>query len=68
MTADLKDVFKYFFTPGQFEMSALVEMVEVEDGSGYDVQVQWVGFEDDEDTWEPLSKIWNAAICEARIA
>ena len=42
-------------------MSGLVDMAEADDGDGYDVQVQWVGFEDDEDTWEPLSKIWDAA-------
>ncbi len=61
ITSDLKDVFQRSFTQGQFEMSALVDMAEAEQGSGYDVQVQWVGFEDDEDTWEPLSKIWDAA-------
>ena len=61
ITSDLKDVFQHSFTQGQFEMSGLVDMAEADDGDGYDVQVQWVGFEDDEDTWEPLSKIWDAA-------
>ena len=61
VTAELKDVFQHAFTQGEFEMAAIVDMSEAEEGPGYDVEVEWVGFEKSENTWEALSKIWDAS-------
>ena len=61
VTAELKDVFQHAFTQGEFEMAAIVDMSEAEGGPGYEVEVEWVGFEKSENTWEALSKIWDAS-------
>ena len=42
-------------------MAAIVDMSEAEGGPGYEVEVEWVGFEKSENTWEALSKIWDAS-------
>lgn len=44
---------KYAFMQGEFEMAAIVDMLEADDGPGLDVEVECVGI----DTWETLSKI-----------
>ena len=49
------------FKQGEFEMAAIVDMSEAEDGPGFDVEVEWVGFDKSENTWEALSKIWDAS-------
>jgi len=61
ITAELKDVFQHSFTQGEFEMAAIVDMSEAEEGPGFDVEVEWVGFDKSENTWEALAKIWNAS-------
>eukprot|EP00752_Nemacystus_decipiens_P002231 g2116.t1 len=61
ITAELKDVFQHSFTQGEFEMAAIVDMSEAEEGPGFDVEVEWVGFDKSENTWEALEKIWNAS-------
>ena len=61
ITAEVKDVFQHAFTQGEFEMAAIVDMSEAEDGPGFDVEVEWVGFDKSENTWEALSKIWDAS-------
>ena len=61
ITAELKEVFQHAFTQGEFEMAAIVDMSVAEDGPGFDVEVEWVGFDKEENTWEELSKMWDAA-------
>ena len=60
ITAELKDIFQHAFTQGEFEMAAIVDMVNAENGSGFEAEVEWAGF-DKENTWEDLAKIWDAA-------
>ena len=60
VTADIKDVFQHAFNQGQFEMAAIVRVAEAEDRSLI-VLVDWVGFEIEERTWEPLKNIFEAA-------
>ena len=59
-TAELKKVFQHAFTQGEFEMAAIVDMANAENGSGFEVDVEWVGFDRKDSTWEDL-KIWDAA-------
>ena len=54
VTSELKDVFQHTFTQGEFEMESLLNIGESPGGSGLAVRVRWSGFEEDEDTWEPL--------------
>ena len=61
ITSDLKEVFQHTFNQGEFEMEALLNMGESHDGSGYVVRVRWAGFEEEEDTWEPLKTLWEDA-------
>ena len=61
VNADLKDVFQHAFTQGEFEMAAIVDLAEAEDDPGYVVEVEWVGFGKEENTWEDLAKIRDAA-------
>ena len=39
MTAALKEVFQHAFTEGEFEMVGIVDILEAEEGQGFDVQV-----------------------------
>ena len=57
ITAEVKEVFQHAFTQGEFEMAAIVVMANAEDGSGYEVEVEWDGFDKEENTWEDLGKI-----------
>ena len=41
-------------------MAAIVDMANAENGSGFEVDVEWVGFDRKDSTWEDL-KIWDAA-------
>jgi len=61
VTTELKDVFQHTFTQGEFRMEALLNIGESPDGSGYIVRVRWSGFEEDEDTWEPLRTLLEDA-------
>ena len=45
----------------EFEMAAIVDTSPAEDGPGFDVEVECVGFGQEENTWEALSKIWDSA-------
>ena len=42
-------------------MEALLNIGPAHDGSGYLVRVRWFGFEEDEDTREPLKTLWEDA-------
>ena len=42
-------------------MAAIVDISNTENGSGFEVEVEWVGFDKEENTWEDLAKIWIAA-------
>ena len=60
-TAELKGVFQHSFTQAEFEIAAIVDMANAENGSGFEVEIVWVGFDKEENTWEDLAKIWDAA-------
>ena len=53
VTADVKDVLQHAYKKGQFQMAGIVRVAEAEDRSLI-VLVEWVGFEVEERTWEPL--------------
>ena len=42
ITAELKEAFQHAFTQGGFEMAAIVDIANVENGSGLEVEVEWV--------------------------
>lgn len=42
-------------------MQPILNIGEAHDGSGYVVRVRWAGFDEDEDTSEPLSKVRDDA-------
>ena len=56
----MKDLFQHAFNQGQFQMAGIVRVAEAEDRSLI-VLVDWVGFEVEERTWEPLKSIFEAA-------
>ena len=39
IVAALKEVFQHVFTSGEFEMTGIVDILEAEDGQGFDVKV-----------------------------
>ena len=53
--------FQHAFTQGEFEMGAIVDTANSENGSGFEVELEWVGFNKEENTREDLAKIWDAA-------
>ena len=55
MTACLPEVFQHAFTQSEFEMAGIINISEVEDGQGFDVTVDWVGFDEGESSREPLA-------------
>ena len=61
VTAVVKEVFQHAFAQGEFEMEAIVGISEAEEGDGFDVHVEWVGFGKDESSWEPLDPILKGA-------
>ena len=61
VTAAVKEVFQYAFAQGEFGMEAIVGISEAQDGDGFDVQVEWVGFGKDESSCEPLETILKGA-------
>ena len=56
ITVELKELYQHASTQGGFEMAAIVDMANAENGPGFEVEVEWVGF-DKENTWEDLAKI-----------
>ena len=60
ITAEPKDIFQHAFMQGEFEMAAIVDMANAENGSGFEVEVEWVGFDKEENTLKDLAKIWDA--------
>ena len=48
------------FTQCQFEMAGIVDISEAENGQGFDVKMNWIGFDEGESLWEPLAIIWTA--------
>ena len=40
ITAEVKEVFQHAFTQGEFEMAAIVDMVNAENGSGFEAEVE----------------------------
>ena len=40
ITAELKEVCQHAFTQGEFEMAAIVDMVNAENGSGFEAEVE----------------------------
>ena len=61
MTASLKEVFQHAFTRGEFEMAVIADISKAKDGQGFDVKVDWVGFDEGKSSWEPLATIWDGA-------
>lgn len=72
VTADFKEVFQHTFTRGNFEIAGIVDISKAEKGDGLDAMVEWVGVEEQENSWESLKGIWDDApelgISEMRIA
>ena len=42
-------------------MAGIVDISETEERQGFDVKVDWVGFDEGESSWEPLATIWDGA-------
>ena len=61
ITAELTEFFQHALTEGEFEMAVIVDMANVEDRLGFEVEVQWVGFDKKYNMWENLAKIWDTA-------
>ena len=45
-TAALKGVLQHTLAQSEFEMAEIVDILEAEDGQGFDVKVDWVGFDE----------------------
>lgn len=58
---ELKEAFQHAFTQDQFEMGGIVNIVEALEEGDFDVKVDWVRFEDEESSWEPMQTIWERA-------
>ena len=61
MTAALKEVIQHAFSQGESEMAGIVDILEAEDGQGFDVKMDWVGFVGGQCSWEPFATIWDGA-------
>ena len=42
-------------------MAGVVDISKAEKGQGFDVKGDWVGFDEEEGTWEPFGNIWVGA-------
>ena len=62
ITAELEGVFQHAFTQGDVEMAAIVDIANEETVSGFEVGVEWVRFDKEDNTWKKLAKIWDAAL------
>ena len=56
ITAEFKEDFPPAFTQGELEMAAIVGFATVVEGSGFEVEVERVGFDTEENTREDLAK------------
>ena len=61
ITTELKEDFQHAFTQEEFEMAAFVDMSDAENRSGFEVEVEWVRFDNEDNTWKDPAKIWHAA-------
>ncbi|CAM9980933.1 unnamed protein product, partial [Hapterophycus canaliculatus] len=52
VTVDVKTVCQHAYNHGQFQMAGIVQVAEAED-------LDWIGFEVEERTWEPLNNIFE---------
>ena len=59
ITAELKEVFQHAFTQGEVEISTIVDTANAENGSGFEAEIEWVGF--DKRRIRGIAKIWDAA-------
>ena len=55
-TAASKGVFQHAFTESEFEMAGIVDVSDAK-GQGFDVKMDWVGFNEGESSWKPLAVI-----------
>ena len=62
MTAAVKEVFQHALTQGEFEMAGIVDISEAEDGQGFDVKVDLVGFDEGEGSWSRF-RLYRTAPC-----
>ena len=61
MTVAVKEVFQHAFTQGEFEMAEIVDISEAEEEQDFDVKMDWVEFDEGENSWEALAVIWGGA-------
>ena len=61
MTVAKKEVFEHAFTQGEFEMADIIDISEIDDGQGFDVKANWVGFDEGKSSWEPLATFCDGA-------
>ena len=61
VTSELKDVFQHTFGQGEHVMEAILNIGPARD-SGNLVRVRWAGFDEDEDTWQPLAEVHDDAL------
>ena len=61
VTAELKEVFNNLESQGDFDMERIEAVDVAANGEGYVVKMEWVGLDEEETTWEPLSTIYADA-------
>lgn len=57
----MKGVFQHAFTQNNVEMAAIVEISGAKEGDGFYAMVERVGFDEEENSLEPLKSIWDGA-------
>ena len=62
ITSELREVSQHAFTQGGFRIAAIVDTANAQNGSGLEVEVEWVGFDKEENTLKDLAKIWDATL------
>ena len=50
-------MFQHAFRQGEFEMAGIVDVSKAEEGHGFDVKMNWVGFDEGESLWHSLAII-----------
>ena len=61
ITSELREVSQHAFTQGGFRIAAIVDTANAQNGSGLEVEVEWVGFDKEENTWGDVAKLRDAA-------
>ena len=61
VTAELKEVFNNLKSQGEFDMERIEAMDLEADSEEYVVKMKWVGLDEEESTWEPVSTIYADA-------